>query len=168
MTRPRFQFSLRTVFLLMTLCAVPFAGLGWWSHKARQMRNTANAIIESGGSINFAWDHQPTHWPLWLIDLLGEDYFLHIETVFFSEEGTDEDLVLLKGLTQLERLNIQNSQVTDAGLEHVKGLTTLKWIDLHNTRVTNDGVQRLQRMLPNCKIFHGHFPPPTGPAGQST
>lgn len=122
----RFQFRLRTVFVLTTPCAVPFAGLGWWSHKARQMRNTADAIIESGGSINFAWDHQPTHWPVWLIKLLGKDYFLHIETVFFSEEGTDESLVLLKGLTQLERLNLQNSQVTDAGLEHIKGVTSLK------------------------------------------
>jgi hypothetical protein len=47
---------------------------------------------------------------------------------------------------------LNDTQVTDAGLECLKGLTELEWLNLKNTQVTNDGVNKLQRALPHCKI----------------
>ena len=58
----------------------------------------------------------------------------------------------LKGLTALQRLNLNGTQLTDAGLEHLKGLTRLQRLALRNTKVTDAGVTRLQQALPNCKI----------------
>jgi hypothetical protein len=72
--------------------------------------------------------------------------------------GTGTDAVLhdlkdhLRGLTQLQTLDLLHSQVTDAGLEHLKGLTNLKRLGLGQTKVTDAGVKDLQKALPKCEI----------------
>ena len=40
----------------------------------------------------------------------------------------------LKGLTQLQSLNLRDTKVTDAGLVHLKGLTKLQSLDLAEPR----------------------------------
>lgn len=44
------------------------------------------------------------------------------------------------------------SQLTDAGLVHLVGLTNLQRLSLNDTQVTDAGVAELQKALPNCKI----------------
>ena len=44
------------------------------------------------------------------------------------------------------------TKITDAGLVHLKGLTNLQELDLSRTRTTDAGVAELQKALPNCKI----------------
>ena len=67
------------------------------------------------------------------------------------EATTDTVLVHLKGLTNLQDLNLP-SQITDAGLVHLKGMTGLQTLYLRGTKVTDAGVADLQKALPNCKI----------------
>ncbi len=91
--------------------------------------------------------------------------------------AVDADLVHLKGLTQLKRLDLEGTQVTDAGLVHLKGLTQLEWLDLvgtqitdvglvhlkgltqletlglYDTQVTDAGLAELKKVLPNCGIY---------------
>ena len=43
---------------------------------------------------------------------------------------TDAGLEHLKGLTNLQSLDLTFTKVTDAGLEHLKGLTKLQSLDL--------------------------------------
>ena len=45
-----------------------------------------------------------------------------------------------------------STNITDAGLEHLKGLTNLEELDLRWTKVTDAGVAKLQQALPNCEI----------------
>jgi len=61
--------------------------------------------------------------------------------------------VNLKGLTNLQSLDLYDTQVTDAGLVHLAGLTNLGWLYLHGTQVTDAGVAELQKALPNCVII---------------
>jgi hypothetical protein len=42
--------------------------------------------------------------------------------------------------------------VSDAGLMQLRGLTQLDWLDLSGTRVTEAGVNELKKALPNVKI----------------
>ena len=60
-----------------------------------------------------------------------------------NTEVTDAGLVHLAGLTKLKRIDLSNPQVTDAGLAHLAGLTKLKWMDLSNTQVTDAGLVHL-------------------------
>ena len=57
---------------------------------------------------------------------------------------TDAKLVLLKGLTELQVLDLSGTQVTDAGLEHLKGLTSLQTLNLKRTKVTDAGLVHLK------------------------
>ena len=64
---------------------------------------------------------------------------------------TDVGLEHLKGLTELQTLSLPG-RITDAGLVHLKGLTNLQTLDLIGNNVTAAGVADLQKALPNCKI----------------
>ena len=64
----------------------------------------------------------------------------------------DSELVHLSGLTNLQYLHLQGTQITDAGLVHLKGMTNLEKLRLEDTQVTDAGVAELQKALPNCKI----------------
>jgi len=65
---------------------------------------------------------------------------------------TDAGLEHLKGLTNLRSLDLYDTNVTDAGLEHLKGLTNLRYLGLRKTNVTDEGVKKLQQALPKCEI----------------
>ena len=97
------------------------------------------AIERLGGQITF--DRNRPNKPVTDVDLS-------------STKVTDDELVHLKGLTNLQYLNLTGTKVTDAGLEHLKGLTSLKRLDLDGTKVTTKGVNKLQKALPYCAIHH--------------
>ena len=42
--------------------------------------------------------------------------------------------------------------MTDAGLQHLKGLTNLQTLELDNTQVTATGLTDLRKALPDCQI----------------
>lgn len=68
------QYRLRTLLIFMAVCAVLFALLGWWSHKARQQRASVAAIRARGGGVRYDFEmtsRLPPHWPKWLVDALG-------------------------------------------------------------------------------------------------
>ena len=65
---------------------------------------------------------------------------------------TDAGMVHLKGLTNLQSLDLRKTKITDAGLVHLKGLNKLQWLYLMGTKVTDAGVSDLKKSLPNCEI----------------
>jgi hypothetical protein len=69
--------------------------------------------------------------------------------VLSGTKVTDVGLEHLKGLTQLQSLNLRGTKVTDAGLVHLKGLTQLRELDLARSRtilpdVTDAGLVHLK------------------------
>ena len=47
----------------------------------------------------------------------------------------------------------QPTKITDAGLVYLKGLTNLQYLNLGFTKITDAGVADLQKALPDCKIY---------------
>ena len=85
--------------------------------------------------------------------LFGRDYVETVYLVGFNyTQVTDEGLVHLKRLTNLESLSLTSTQITDVGLEHLKTLDSLQELNLYDTQVTPEGVRKLQEALPNCEI----------------
>jgi len=168
-----FQFSLRTLLIVTTVCAALFGILARWSYKARQQRDAVAALGEPWGYVTYDFHISgelagvPSYWPEWLINALGVDYFANVlvlkptpgpYAVDLEGRGVHEiddvRLEYLKGLPKLRYLWLDRTKVTDAGLQHLQGLTELEYLSLSGTQVTEAGVERLQKALPNCRIHH--------------
>lgn len=67
---------------------------------------------------------------------------------------TDAGLVTLSVVqTELEDLDLRESEVTDQGILQLRTLKNLKRLDLRGSPVTEQGVQNLARVLPECEIL---------------
>jgi hypothetical protein len=60
---------------------------------------------------------------------------------------TDESLEQLTGLTSLEELLLNGTEVGDAGVKHLEGLSGLRKLDLAETRLTAVGVGSLKGLI---------------------
>jgi hypothetical protein len=67
------------------------------------------------------------------------------------EKITDAGMRHLTGLTNLEYLALEATDVTDAGLEYLKTLKNLKALDLSGTRATGED---FNKTVPECKVIH--------------
>jgi hypothetical protein len=179
--RWRFQFTLRTLFVLTIAVALPCSWLAVEMNSAKQQRKMIEEIQESGGSLVYlnGFDHSVSPTALkWLSVKIGQAFFLdvawfvfrdhqavtdatldrlkvfpHLKTLYLNDSRvTDDGLRQVKEFTQLEALDIGNTGITDAGLEHVKGLNTLHTLFLQNTKVTDAGVSGFKKALPNVSI----------------
>jgi arylformamidase len=67
--------------------------------------------------------------------------------VNLGERGvTDADLVYLRGLQQLQELDLTRTRITGAGLVNVKDLTALRKLFVTDTKVDDSGVTHLKGM----------------------
>ncbi len=69
----------------------------------------------------------------------------NLQTLFLDgSQITDAGLKHLEGLTKVTELYLNHTEITDAGLEHLEGLTTLRRLDLIETQVTDAGLEHLE------------------------
>lgn len=66
---------------------------------------------------------------------------------------TDAQMELLRGLDQLQVLDVENSEVSDKGLRHLAELTELRSLDLHGTQITDEGLTHLSK-LKNLQVLN--------------
>ena len=59
----------------------------------------------------------------------------------------------LKGMPRLQFLNLAGAKINDDRLENLDALTQLQGLELGKTKVSEAGVEKLQKALPNCKIY---------------
>ena len=135
-----FQFSLQTLLVVVTLCAIPCSWLAVKMRQARRQRDAADAIETLGGLV--VWS-EPSG-PVWLRSVLGDDLFRHVLHVsFVNTQVTDTDLKYLEHLDQLQDLTLNNTKITDAGLRHLEGMSQLKSLGLQGVQITDAGLQYL-------------------------
>ncbi len=135
--RWRFQYSLRSLLLLVTVCAVACSWLAVTVQNGERQKRAAEAIRGAGG-----WVQDE---PMWLEEFLPEDSVVEVTRVRLHEaQDIDAMLMHLQGLTQLQWLWLDNPKVTDAGLVHLRALCQLRHLDLANTQVTDAGLVHLE------------------------
>ena len=148
--RRRFQFSLRTLLLVMLLASL---GASWFAVKmrmAKRQREAVRAMRKLGGCVIYDYECVDPAVPLgpeWLHSVLGEDYFGTVLYVYLKNtQATDAAMAHLEGMSQLRSLGLDRTQVTDAGLAHLETVNQLQKLYLVDTHITDAGLNYLVGM----------------------
>ncbi len=141
-----YQFSLRSMFVLMTLVACACSWYAYEMNKAAKRRESVAAIIKLGGKVRYDFEmRKPPGWFSWMRRLHDDEYLGNAASVSFREtQVTDAGLVHLRDLPNLRWLLLDSTQITDAGLVHLRGLTKLEWLELRNTQISDAGLHNLK------------------------
>ena len=154
-----FQFRLRTLLVFVTLCAILCSWLAVKKQQAKREREAAAAIEKLGADVSWS----KSSGPAWLWRLLGDDLFVHVESLDLNPPGvghahkpsrstflerfdiiTDATLENLEKMRDLEILQLCRTNMTDSALEHLKGLNRLQELELFGTNVTDAGLEHLK------------------------
>ncbi len=135
--RCRFQYSLRSLMLLVLAVAIACSWFATRMQRARKLGEAMEAIKKLGGQTWYSYsdpfaDDPPD--PLWLRNLFGDGFLGSGICVYLT---TDAAIERLKELPELESLDLYGSRISDGGLRRVKELTQLKELSLDGTRVTD-------------------------------
>lgn len=65
---------------------------------------------------------------------------------------TDSGVASLRGMTNIEEIDLTDTRVTDGAINILATLSGLKKVVLKGTNVSNSGIARLQQALPDCTI----------------
>lgn len=140
-TRRWFQYSLRTLLVFVTLCAIACSWLALSLREVKREEAAAAAFAKFNGGA--AWDENAPG-PAWLRGVLGEHFFGHVIWVRLDGgQVTDSTLEPLDTMNHLQQLDLFDTHVTDAGLEHLEGLRELKKLSVDQTNVTDVGLEKI-------------------------
>ena len=116
----------------MTLVCI---GLAIWTHRAREQRRIVEHVRRATGVVSYDYEDVPVHVgespqspvPQWLLDTLGVDYFHSV-----TEVGIEDPALLpkLSRLWRLERLVVEDDELSDDDLAPIAELTALKSIHI--------------------------------------
>lgn len=149
-----YQYRLRTLLVFVLLASIGLSWFGVKLNQARKQREAVGAIEEFGGGV----ERKGTapNGLGWLQRVFGDDFFKSVVHVELSRPREFNrhvgDLTYLKGLTDLQGLDLTDTQVSDAGMEHLKGLTKLHILGLGGTQVSDAGLEHLKG-LANLEVL---------------
>ena len=148
--RWRFQFSLRTLVMLVVVAAIPCCWLAFKMRQAERRRNVVDTIKDAGGVVHydceFAESDAEPPAPAWLRRLVGGDFLVDVTRVEFGAVPNDQTLESIKVLTKLRGLDLRDSQVTDAGLENLRAWPELQSLNLSTTQATDSGIEHVKTL----------------------
>jgi len=173
--RSWFRFSLRTMFIVITMLAV---WLGLHIHSARLQKQSVVATHEYGGSVRYDYQYPKGSYgrndidytatspvPRWLLDLVGVDFFHDVVEVDvrrpygYSRQNLNADdglLSRLRGFPELRRLELIHCGITDEGLRRLPVIASLETLDLSYSSVTDDGMPYIGRLKSLKSLNLGH------------
>ena len=75
---------------------------------------------------------------------------LHLD----NSNVSDDDLESLHQLPKLNYLNLYSTEITDKGIEHLQACSSLEKVFLMETKVTKEGVAQLKAANPTLKVIY--------------
>jgi hypothetical protein len=163
------RFSLRGAMLLMLLAALLLA---WKVNQVSAKRRAVAEIERVGGQVVFfePWG------PVWLHQLIGEDYFADVQEVELLEKDgtdvrrirvgpvTDEHLASIGRFPRVSVVKVGGSQITDEGIRQLvsaKSITDLTVTGMNTrtgdepSKITDEGVLHLTTLPRLEKLTFG-------------
>ncbi len=135
--RWRFQYSLRSLFLLVVAVAVPCSWLATEVQRNRRQIEVGRRLERAGGSLT--GDPTPTEdVPVWLLKLVGDNFFM---TWSNATVPSDADLRAAHVLSDIENLRLVGDAFTDASLANMHEFSRLRRLYVESADVTDRGWQ---------------------------
>jgi len=148
-----YQYSLRSLFVFTTICAIACSWFAVRRQRAERQRAAVETIRSWGWRVDYdyavdedgVFTEAAPPGPAWLRELLVVGFLARPVVVgtWGRRKATDADLDQLKELPQLRKVFLSDSEITDAGLDRLKELTQLKLVCLDGAKITDAGLQRL-------------------------
>jgi hypothetical protein len=146
-----FQFSLRTLMIVVVIVAIPCVWLGRKIEQKRRAREAVAAIIKAGGIVVYDYQKpslksgqtfkpvEEPNGPALLRNLLGENFFSEVYAVYHNNTTiTDDEIELLERFPRLQDLNLSGCHMSVAGMARISRLTTLRDLALGGIRPRDD------------------------------
>ncbi|MGA2063201.1 MAG: hypothetical protein ABSG67_22245 [Thermoguttaceae bacterium] len=159
-----YQYSLRTLMIVVTVFAVACSWFAVKMQQAKKQRETVEAIEKLNYFVTYDYEMpsyrqfipkpQPPG-PEWLRKLLGIDFFCNVTSIISPENNDINGAVLehLQGMPQLKQLAINGSNITDAKLKKLKGLTQLQSLDIWSSQITDNGLEHLEGLIQLQRLY---------------
>lgn len=153
---PRLNYSLRSLLLLVTLCAV---ACGWlaWGIRDRQEQSLLVRRLEARGyrftyvSLESKNSFSPVAW----LGLLNPELCAHVTSARFANGSpTPDDMRMLSRFPHLCHVVLQNSLLTPECLAELGQLTQLVVVDLSDSQLPTGGELRHLERLPSLAMLH--------------
>jgi hypothetical protein len=176
------NFSLRLLFIALTLIAIILGFVGWERERCRKQQIAVERLRQFGKT-TVAFDPEAKSRSKWLQAILGDDSYSHavdvtfyntnpsirvagnedlrsltdlpnLQTLFLRFTDVNSDgLHYLRGLRSLRSLDLSLLSIDDASLEHLGGLITLEDLELMHTGIGDEGIAHLHG-LTNIKSLN--------------
>ena len=172
--RWRFQFSIRSLLVLVVAVAIPSSWLTVEIKAARKQRETIAMLRAAGLKVYYDCEldedgyrdpRRQLSWPAWWREFMGVDMLAtaaRVETqpimignfggfsTFCRQEVGDDQLALLSQLVHLRHLDLSGVPIMTSRLTCLEGLTELESLRLNQHEINDEGLASLAE-LPNLK-----------------
>jgi hypothetical protein len=131
--RPRLSFAVKTLLLVVALCAIAF---GYLRLALTEQSRLVTELKKRGAIVTTAASKE-AGFSGWLLTLTGET---PVDVVSLNLQGTtatDDDLVVLARFPRLARLEASD-HITGEGLRHLQGNAAITSLDLSDSRVSDE------------------------------
>ncbi len=162
-----YQYSLRSLLMLVTLCAFLCSWLAVKIEQGKRQKAAVDALRAKGFTITYDYevdrDGKPLpnpvlNVPQWLRGWLGDDCFATVVgvdapfgTMFGGLGGfhlycdaTEEDLRPLAELPRVKFLQLGGARIGDSALRQIGNLSELDHLELASTKITDAGLVELK------------------------
>jgi Leucine-rich repeat (LRR) protein len=165
--RWRFQFSLRSLLIFVSVVGVLCGYLGIFIQNVQKQRKAVKSIQRLGGQVHYDYEYDWSAFeatppgPAFLRKMFGDDIFANVVDVSLYSETTaiqDKDVVILRELPRIKILSLNGPDITDESLKIVAELELLESLGLYRTKITGEGLKLLER---NANLRHIVFDGPT-------
>jgi hypothetical protein len=148
------RFSLRTLFILMTLCCLFFGLWAAYVNPYRLQQQSLAAVNRLQGNSAIAPADGPG-WHRWLVtSLLGKDAFVQVTEVDLNNKNADEEaLRSLGGLIYIRKLSLDYTPITDDGIATLRSMKKLQNLSLRYTNISDRAAQHIATLPELSNIF---------------